>query len=135
MRGIVCYWLLDSGCSPWTPRTPWTAWTPWTRRSIRQIAYSPGFAPGLGFGRRDFGPMLHCIAFAFLVVAVVLVALLGIYLLLRTGFSLNGKPMRFDPSSGDGSSKTKSWYIEGVSSPGVPISCPFLKFHQRRDFL
>jgi hypothetical protein len=72
--------------------------------------------------------MLHCLAFAFLVVVVVLVALLGIYLLLRTGFSLNGKPMRFDPSSGDGTSKTKSWYIEGVSAAGVPISCSFVEF-------
>src|SRR5258708_13246801 len=73
--------------------------------------------------------MLHCIAFAFLVVV------LGIYLLLRTGFSLNGKPMRFDPSSGDGSSKTKSWYIEGVSAAGVPISCSFVEFDERGDFL
>src|SRR5260221_10147656 len=79
--------------------------------------------------------MLHCIAFAFLVVAVVLVALLGIYLLLRTGFSLNGKPMRFDPASGDGSSKTKSWYIQGVSAAGVPISCSFVEFDERGDFL
>jgi hypothetical protein len=79
--------------------------------------------------------MLHCLAFAFLVVVVVLVALFGIYLLLRTGFSLNGKPMRFDPASGDGSSKTKSWYIEGVSAAGVPISCSFVEFDERGDFL
>ena len=67
--------------------------------------------------------MLHCLAFGFLFVVAVLIAFLGIYLLLRRGFSPNGNPMRFDPASETGSTKTKSWYIEGVSAAGVPISC------------
>ena len=79
--------------------------------------------------------MLHFLAIAFLLTVVVLIALLCIYLLLRTGFSVNGFPMRFDPAKGDGSSKTKSWYIEGVSAAGVPISCSFVEFDERGDFL
>jgi hypothetical protein len=79
--------------------------------------------------------MLHCLALAFLFLAAVLIAFLGIYLVLRTGFSPNGKPMRFDPASETGSTKTKSWYIEGVSAAGVPISCSFLEFDERGDFL
>ena len=77
--------------------------------------------------------MLHDVAL--LIVIVILIAVLGIYLFLRSGFSLNGKPMRFDPGGSDGSSKTKSWYIEGVSAAGVPISCSFVEFDERGDFL
>ena len=76
--------------------------------------------------------MLHSLAFGFL---IIFIAVLGTYLLLRTGFSLNGKPMRFDPGSDAGSTKTTSWYIEGVSAAGVPISCSFVEFDERGDFL
>jgi hypothetical protein len=43
--------------------------------------------------------------------------------------------MRFDPASETGSTKTKSWYIEGVSAAGAPISCSFVEFDERGDFL
>ncbi|HXM29881.1 MAG TPA: hypothetical protein VN957_27910 [Chthoniobacterales bacterium] len=43
--------------------------------------------------------------------------------------------MRFDPASETGSTKTKSWYIEGVSAAGVSISCSFVEFDERGDFL
>jgi len=45
--------------------------------------------------------MLHCLGIVFIVVAVILIAIGLLYLLLRTGFSLNGKPMRFDPGGAD----------------------------------
>ena len=67
--------------------------------------------------------MLHCLAIVFIVAAVILVAIGLLYLLLRTGFSLNGKPMRFDPGGTEAPGNNKSWYIEGVSAAGVPISC------------
>ncbi|MBV8174143.1 MAG: hypothetical protein JO151_06210, partial [Verrucomicrobia bacterium] len=56
--------------------------------------------------------MLHGIIFF---VAVILIAI-GLYLLLRTGFSLNGKPMRFDPTGENGAVKSKSWQIEGIAA-------------------
>jgi len=43
--------------------------------------------------------------------------------------------MRFDPASAQGSSKGKSWYIEGKAAAGVPISCSFVEFDERGDFL
>ena len=54
---------------------------------------------------------------------------------LLTGYSVNGRPMRFDPASAQGSSKAKSWYIEGKTAPGVSISCSFVEFDERGDFL
>ena len=52
-----------------------------------------------------------------------------------TGLSVNGKPMRFDPSSHE---PAKSWYIEGNANPDgepVPLSCSFVEFDERGDFL
>lgn len=79
--------------------------------------------------------MLHCLGIVFIVVAVILIAIGLLYLLLRTGFSLNGKPMRFDPGGADAPGNSKGWYIEGVSAAGVPISCSFVEFDERGDFL
>ena len=64
----------------------------------------------------------------FIIVAVILIAVGGLYLLLRIGFSLNGHPMRFDPGGTKPTGNSKSWYIEGVSAAGVPISCSFVEF-------
>jgi len=69
--------------------------------------------------------MLHCLGIVFIVVAVILIAIGLLYLLLRTGFSLNGNPMRFDPGGAEAPGNSKGWYIEGVSAAGVPISCSF----------
>lgn len=71
----------------------------------------------------------------FIIVAVILIAVGGLYLLLRMGFSLNGHPMRFDPGGAKPTGNSKSWYIEGVSAAGVPISCSFVEFDERGDFL
>ena len=79
--------------------------------------------------------MLHCLGIAFILAAVILIAIGGLYLLLRSGFSLNGKPMRFDPAGTEPLGNSKSWYIEGVSAAGVPISCSFVEFDERGDFL
>ena len=43
--------------------------------------------------------------------------------------------MRFDPGSAEPAGNSKSWYIEGVSAAGVPISCSFVEFDERGDFL
>jgi len=62
--------------------------------------------------------MLPCVGFVFIVAAVILIAIVGLYLLLRIGFSLNGKPMRFDPGGAEPAGNSKSWHIEGVSAAG-----------------
>ena len=85
--------------------------------------------------------MLHCLGFAVMVIAAFLIGILGLYLLLRTGFSLNGHPMRYDPAGAQEVAKSKSWYIEGVAPAGgvapvgVGISCSFVEFDERGDFL
>ncbi len=79
--------------------------------------------------------MLHYLGIAFVVDAVILVAIGGLYLLLRIGFSLNGKPMRFNPAGAEPAGNSKSLYIEGVSAAGVPISCSFVEFDERGYFL
>ena len=75
--------------------------------------------------------MLLSYILAFLVIATS--AIVVIFLL--TGYSVNGLPMRFDPAGAQGSSKGKSWYIEGKAAAGVPISCSFVEFDERGDFL
>ena len=64
--------------------------------------------------------MLHWLGLVTIVAAVILIALGG-YLLLRTGFSLNGKPMRFDPGGTQAPGNNKSWYIEGVSAEKIAV--------------
>jgi pimeloyl-ACP methyl ester carboxylesterase len=71
--------------------------------------------------------------YALIVLTIVLVATAAIFLL--TGFSVNGHPMRFDPTSSEGLSKASSWYIEGQAVEGVPVSCSFVEFDERGDFL
>jgi hypothetical protein len=66
-----------------------------------------------------------------IVAAAILIAIGVFYLLLRIGFTLNGKPMRFDPGGAEPAGNSKSWYIEGVSAAGVPISCSFVEFQQQ----
>jgi len=66
---------------------------------------------------------------ALIVLAIVLIAIAAIFLL--TGFSVNGQPMRSNPTA-KGSSKARNWYIEGQT---VPISCSFVEFDERGDFL
>jgi len=65
-------------------------------------------------------------------ILLLLLAIAAIYI--ATGSSVNGQPMRFDPAA-QGSSKTKSWHIEGTAAQGVPISCSFVEFDERGDFL
>jgi hypothetical protein len=43
--------------------------------------------------------------------------------------------MRFNPTGVDGVAKSKSWQIEGIAAAGVPISCSFVEFDERGDFL
>jgi hypothetical protein len=65
---------------------------------------------------------------------LVLLAAIGICLL--PGCALNGRPMRFDPSNaGENVTKAKSWFIEGKTASQVPISCSFVEFDERGDFL
>ena len=50
------------------------------------------------------------------------------------GFSVNGKPIRFDPSWRE---PAKSWCIEGNGNPGggpISISCSFVEFDGRGGF-
>ena len=65
--------------------------------------------------------MLHCLACGLTFIVVILVVWLGGYRLLRTGFSLNGKPMRFDPGGAEAPGNSKSWYIEGVSAEKIAV--------------
>ena len=62
--------------------------------------------------------MLHCLGIVFIVAAVIVLGIGLLYLLLRIGFSLNGKPMRFDPGGAEPAGNSKSWHIEGVSAAG-----------------
>jgi hypothetical protein len=78
--------------------------------------------------------MLSSPAFIF-IVAIVIIAFGGIYLFLWSGRSINGHPMRFDPAGVGKTNKTKSWLIEGTAAAGVPISCSFVEFDERGDFL
>src|SRR6266850_396454 len=60
----------------------------------------------------------------------------GIVLVLLTGCSVNGRPMRFDPNSAGGTSpKAKSWYVEGKAVNSSPFSCSFVEFDERGDFI
>jgi hypothetical protein len=52
---------------------------------------------------------------------------------LLAGCSVNGRPMRFDPQGN--LPKAKSWFIEGKTTNGSPISCSFVEFDERGDFL
>ena len=70
-----------------------------------------------------------------LLVLLIVIFPIAVYLVLRIGFSFNGRPMRFDPKSPEGASKAKSWYIDGIAAAGVPISCSFVEFDERGDYI
>ncbi len=63
-----------------------------------------------------------------------LVLLAGILFLLP-GCAANGKAMRLHSKPGSLHPQGLSAYIEGKNSDGVPISCSFVEFDERGDFL
>lgn len=67
---------------------------------------------------------------AMVIVGVPALALLGSMAL--SGCAVNGRPMRFDPAS---NKKSLSWYIEGKAKNGKTISCSFVEFDERGDFI
>lgn len=65
-----------------------------------------------------------------------LIVLLFVASFVLSGCAVNGRPMRFDPSSTNGPTpKSLSWYIEGKTKTGAPISCSFVEFDERGDFI
>lgn len=53
-----------------------------------------------------------------------------------SGCAVNGHPMRFAPSpTNNAVPKSLSWYIEGKTKTGQAISCSFVEFDERGDFL
>src|SRR5438128_2565620 len=65
-----------------------------------------------------------------------LLLLVGIALFLLPGCSANGRPMRFAPHiSGETRPKSSSSFIEGKTSNGSLVSCSFVEFDERGDFL
>jgi len=60
---------------------------------------------------------------------IVLVVVLSMAL---SGCAVNGRPMRLDPAS---NKKSLSWYVEGKTQHGQTISCSFVEFDERGDFL
>lgn len=68
-------------------------------------------------------------------IGVLAVALVAIGML--SGCSVNGRPMRFNPGGGatGAAAKANSWFIEGKTTNGVPVSCSFVEFDERGDFL
>lgn len=70
------------------------------------------------------------------VVALGFAALAVIATLLLPGCSVNGRPMRFSPSSSEGKvDPAKSWFVAGKAPNGAPVSCSFVEFDERGDFL
>ena len=67
-----------------------------------------------------------------MVITLSWLACAAIVIVLLTGCSVNGKPMRFNPQT---SSKSRSWYIEGKATNGSPFSCSFVEFDERGDFI
>lgn len=60
----------------------------------------------------------------------------GLLLFLLPGCSVNGRPMRFDPNTAGGPvPKARSWYVQGNTGNGAPVSCSFIEFDERGDFL
>jgi hypothetical protein len=69
--------------------------------------------------------------------AVVLVLVIALALsIVLSGCAVNGHPMRFEPAANkDSTPKSLSCYIEGKTKTGQPISCSFVEFDERGDFL
>src|SRR5438552_3893712 len=70
------------------------------------------------------------------IAAVGFVLAAGFLIFLLLGCSINGRPMRFDPRAvGETHPKGASWFIEGKTSNGAPVSCSFVEFDERGDFI
>lgn len=55
---------------------------------------------------------------------------------LLPGCAVNGRAMRFPPVAGGVTNPPSlSWYIEGKTANGRPISCSFVEFDERGDFI
>src|ERR1043165_8433366 len=50
------------------------------------------------------------------------------------GCSVNGRAMRFNPQA-ENSAKARSWYVDGKTQSGAPVSCSFVEFDERGDFI
>lgn len=71
-----------------------------------------------------------------LATAVFAVVVLVACILALPGCAVNGVPMRFNPSTSAGpAAKSLSWYIEGNTKTGETISCSFVEFDERGDFI
>lgn len=67
---------------------------------------------------------------------VATILLLFVSSIVFSGCAVNGRPMRFDPAASNGPvPKSLSWYIEGKTPAGPPISCSFVEFDERGDFI
>jgi hypothetical protein len=68
---------------------------------------------------------------------IVVVCLAVAAMILIAGCAVNGRPMRFDPhgQAGKSSPKASSWLIEGKTPNGADVSCSFVEFDERGDFL
>src|SRR5580765_2188539 len=75
-------------------------------------------------------PMAHHPILTALVALIV--AIIAIFVL--PGCSWNGRPMRFDPQTA-GLPKAQSWFIAGKVTNDAPVSCSFVEFDERGDFL
>jgi hypothetical protein len=74
----------------------------------------------------------HC----WFVTIVGVIVLLFVASVAFSGWAVNGRPMRFDPAPGNvPAPKSRSWYIEGKTRTGEPLSCSFVEFDERGDFL
>jgi len=67
----------------------------------------------------------------YIIASVLLVALVVCFV---CGCSVNGRPMRFDPRA-QNSAKARSWFIEGKTHNGAPVSCSFVEFDERGDYI
>src|SRR5215471_16751199 len=65
---------------------------------------------------------------------IVILLVLGLAIFLLPGCSVNGKAMRFDPLAAD-TGKEASWYIEGKTTNDARVSCSFVEFDERGDFI
>src|SRR4051812_18391834 len=71
-----------------------------------------------------------------LLCALAIAASLGVALVLLTGCSVNGRPMRSGAAAGQPQPPpAASCYIEGKTSDGSIFSCSFVEFDERGDFL
>ena len=87
---------------------------------------------GIGTGIKFTGNLIMKLLtqIAMVVVGVPTLAVLGSMVL--SGCAVNGRPMRCDPAS---NKKSLSWYIEGKAKNNKTISCSFVEFDERGDFI